>query len=125
MARSRSLALAAVMALAACAPSPPPVSGFSLHIESVDGPGRLTIELNGVRQGTIDCGGVRDLEPGRGGIPALPWDLRLINVGGEQFGRVNVDGRSGDQLIVRLGGIILGPSGPIGPAPLASCPIAP
>jgi hypothetical protein len=78
------LAIAAVLALAACTPATPSPTPEStpppaLWVENRGGPA-VTLEIAGTPVATVACDSGAELVPGQSGVPTLPWDLRILRL---------------------------------------------
>ncbi|HMJ80512.1 MAG TPA: hypothetical protein VK592_05670 [Candidatus Dormibacteraeota bacterium] len=71
--------LVGVIAAGCAAPSPPPSigSGDALWIDNRGGP-TVIIEINGLRAAVVGCDDGAVVRPGSGGLPPLPWTVRVV-----------------------------------------------
>ncbi len=82
--RLRAVILSLVVALAACsqvAQSTAPGAAFpaALSFENRGGPA-FTIKIGTSIMATVACNSGATLTPGQAGVPALPWDFKVIRV---------------------------------------------
>jgi hypothetical protein len=82
--RLRTVAISTVVALAACSPvvqsaSPDAAFPSTLIFENRGGP-TFTVQIGTAVMATVGCDAGATLIPGQGGVPALPWDLKVSRV---------------------------------------------
>ena len=116
------LALLLTWLLGGCAGpamSPPPTAAENLvDVRNLDGP-TVTVIANGMRLIELQCGESSELRPGSPGVPALPWDVELVQASGETLDSLQVT--SPGHLLIRSEGAYVVTYGSGGPMP-QPCP---
>ena len=97
----------------------------TVHLVNVDGP-KVDVILGEKVVSTIGCGAAVVLEPGRGNLPNLPWDLTVKSSTGTVLGAAHLANPGPDTVLVRGTTVLVGAS-PMsnGPAQASPCPSAP
>lgn len=88
------------MVCGACGPGQAPPA-FYLDISDLYGP-TVNVTLNGQVVGTLMCGGDVRLAPGTA-LPALPWDVSIVEQTGTTIWRSHETGTNGWRHLTTLG----------------------